>query len=223
MFVPWQDAPSKEVLDKVTLPLEEELSTVRGIDRQTSLSVTGRSIVLLWFKHGTDMDVAYREVRDRVERARNRFPDDIDHVYINKEDASGIPVYVLGVAVDPSVLDSYNLLQNTVILPLERLDGVASVQSEGLVEKEILIELDRERTAAAGLNIYQLAQELGGDNFTLASGTVRDGSRKLLLRSMARYAISRSCRTGGSAWRPGWETSPRSPTSSRRRTSASAP
>ena len=64
---------------------------------------------------------------------------------------------------------------------------MASVEADGLVEKEILIELDRERTAAAGLNIYELAQELGGDNFTMASGTVRDGDRKLLLRSVARY------------------------------------
>jgi len=187
VFVPWQDAPSKEVLDKLTLPLEEELSTVRGIDGQTSLSVTGRSIVFLQFKHGTDMDVAYREVRDRVERARNRFPDDVDRVYVNKHDTSGIPVYILGVAVDPAVVDSYNLLQNGVILPLSRVDGVATVEADGLVEKEILIELDRERTAAAGLNVYELAQELGDDNFTLASGNVRDGSRKLPLRSVARY------------------------------------
>ena len=66
------------------------------------------------------------------------------------------------------------------------------------MEKEILIELDREKTAAAGLNIYELAQELGGDNFTMASGTVRDGSRKLLLRSVARY------RQPGGSWRTGW-------------------
>ena len=58
------------------------------------------------FKQGTDMDVAYREVRDRVERARVRFPDDVDRVYIRKDDASGIPVYMLGVAVDPALHDS---------------------------------------------------------------------------------------------------------------------
>ncbi len=187
VFVPWEDAPSREVLDKLTLPLEEELATVRGISRQTSVSLTGRSRVFLNFKHGTDMDVAYREVRDRVERARARFPDDIDRVYVNKDDASGIPVYVLGVAIDPSVVDSYNLLQNAVILPLSRVDGVATVEADGLVEKEILIELDRERTAAAGINVFALSQELGGDNFTLASGNVREGPRKLLLRSVARY------------------------------------
>jgi HAE1 family hydrophobic/amphiphilic exporter-1 len=187
VFVPWEDAPSKEVLDKLSIPLEEELSTIRGVDDVWTVSRTGRSMAFAKFKHGTDMDVAYREVRDRVERARRVFPEDIDRVYIRKDDASGIPVFVLGVAVDESVTDSYNLIQNEIILPLSRIDGVASVDSDGLVEKEILIELDRERTNSAGLNIYQLGQELGDDNFSMASGNVRDGSKKLLLRSVARF------------------------------------
>ena len=187
VVVPWQDAPAKEVMDKVTLPLEEEISTVRGINRQTSISVTGRGILFISFKHGTDMSVAYREVRDRIERARTRFPDDIDQIYIRKDDPSGIPIHLMGVAIDPDVADPYNLIQNEIFLPLQRVDGVASVSADGLVEKEILIELDRDKTTAAGLNIYDLAQDLGGDNFSMASGTVRDGERKLLLRSVARF------------------------------------
>ena len=50
---------------------------------------------------------------------------------------------------------------------LQRLDGVASVEVNGALEKEIFIELDRERTEAAGLNIYALAQDLGRVNFTM--------------------------------------------------------
>jgi len=185
--IPWEDAPSKEVMDKLSIPLEEELSTVKGLDELFSFAVTGRAITVVRFKHGTNMDIAYREVRDRLERARSGFPDDIDKVFIRKNDASGIPVYVLGVAVEEGIADSYNLVQDEIILPLERVEGVASVEADGLIEKEILIELDREKTNASGLNIYDLAQDLGGDNFTMASGTVRDGSRKLLLRSVARF------------------------------------
>ncbi|UCF68266.1 MAG: efflux RND transporter permease subunit, partial [Acidobacteriota bacterium] len=61
VIVPWQDAPSREVLEKITEPLEEELSTVRGLDRILSYSVTGRSLCFLTFRQSTDMDVAYRE------------------------------------------------------------------------------------------------------------------------------------------------------------------
>lgn len=185
--VPWQNAPTQEVLDKLTLPLEEELSTVHGLDQINSFSALGFARVFLNFKQGTDMDVAYREVRDRVQRARQRFPDDADRVFIRKHDASGIPVCVIGLAIDPSISDRYNLVKREVLQALERIDGVANVRADGLEEKEIIIELDRKKTEGHGLNIYQLAQALGGDNFTMASGHVRDSGRKFLLRSLASY------------------------------------
>ncbi|MCH9649779.1 MAG: efflux RND transporter permease subunit [Deltaproteobacteria bacterium] len=187
VVVPWQDAPSQEVLDKIVIPLEDELSTVAGLAGVNSLSDSGRGMVFLNFKQGTDMDVAYREVRDRVQRARSQLPEDADKVFIRKNDLAGLPVFMIGLAVDPELTDAYSLIQNEVIKPLERVQGIASVDAFGLEEKEILIEVDRQQAEASGLNIYQLAQELQADNFTLASGNVRSGSSKLLLRSVARY------------------------------------
>lgn len=187
VWVPWQNAPTQEVLDKIALPLEEELSTVRGLDNINSISSLGACRVFLRFKQGTDMDVAYREVRDRIQRARLHFPDDVDRVFIRKQDASGIPVCVIGLAMDPSLTDPYNLIKREVLQRIERIDGVANVTADGLEEKEIIIELDRRKTEGHGLNIYQLAQQLGGDNFTMASGNVRDAGKKFMLRSLANY------------------------------------
>jgi HAE1 family hydrophobic/amphiphilic exporter-1 len=111
----------------------------------------------------------------------------VDRVFIYKQDASGIPVCVIGLAVDPSLTDHYNLIKREVLQPLERIDGVAKITADGLEEKEIIIELDRRKTEGHGLNIYQLAQQLGGDNFTMASGSVRESGKKFMLRSLANY------------------------------------
>ncbi|MGD2114252.1 MAG: efflux RND transporter permease subunit [Acidobacteriota bacterium] len=185
--VPWEDAPPQEVVDKIILPLEEEVSTVRGIERVSSYARTGYGGVYLLFKQDTDMDVAYREVRDRVQRARLRMPDDVERVFIRKDDPSGLPIFMVGITVEEDVVDAYNLIEYQIKRPIERIDGVASVDVNGLEEKEILIELDREATASAGLNIYELGQSLSADNFTLASGHVLAGGKKLLLRSVAEY------------------------------------
>lgn len=187
VFVPWRDAPPEEVVEKVVRPLEEELATIGGLSSLDSRANPGIARVWLQFKQGTDMDIAYREVRDRVERARGRLPDDIPRVFIRKHDDTGIPVAFYGLAIDPAVTDSYDLVNDEIVRALERLDGVASVEVQGQMEKEILIELDRERTTSAGLDIYRLAQDLAGDNFTLASGHVDAAGKKLLLRSVARY------------------------------------
>jgi HAE1 family hydrophobic/amphiphilic exporter-1 len=191
---PWQDAPPQEVLDKVVLPLEEELSTVSGLEHVNSYARTGYGQVFLSFKQRTDMDVAYREVRDRIERARAHLPEDLEQVFVFKDDDSSIPVAMVGITIDEALLDPYELIEREIVLPLERVDGVAAVDRNGLVEKEILIELDRQRVEAAGLNIYQVAQDLARDNFALASGSVLVGGKKLLLRSVARYATPSSVR-----------------------------
>ena len=103
--VPWRDAPAQEVLEKIVMPLEDELSTVRGLESLFSFSTTGFGRCFLNFKSGTDMDVAYREVRDRIERARALLPEDADRIYIRKEDESAIPVFVVGLAIDPELTD----------------------------------------------------------------------------------------------------------------------
>jgi hypothetical protein len=52
IYIPWQDSPPREVLEKISEPLEEELSTVRGIDRIVSVSRVGSASVYLSFKQG---------------------------------------------------------------------------------------------------------------------------------------------------------------------------
>ncbi|MGB0581706.1 MAG: efflux RND transporter permease subunit, partial [Limisphaerales bacterium] len=185
--VPWRDAPAQAVLEKITLPLEGEIATVRNIDGLNSWSRNGNGGVFVRFKRGTDMDVAYREVRDRVERARLLFPEDVERTFIYKHDMSGIPLLAIGVVVDTNINDVYNLIQKDIILPLRRIDGVANVRADGLSEKEILIEIDKTLSDAHNVNIYQVGQELGGDNFTMASGNVRDAGKKFLLRSVAAF------------------------------------
>ena len=97
--VPWNAAVPQEVMEKLALPLEEELSTVRGLDSMRSSCSSRGASVYMTFKQGTDMSIAYREVRDRVERAKLRFPDDVERAYVNKMDMSGIPVCMIGVEI----------------------------------------------------------------------------------------------------------------------------
>ena len=120
---------------------------------RSSCSSRGASVYLT-FKQGTDMSIAYREVRDRVERAKLRFPDDVERAYVNKMDMTGIPVCMIGIAYETDG-DLYDLVNKHIIMPLSRIDGVANIDTKGLKEKEIIIEANKDRTEAYGLNIYR--------------------------------------------------------------------
>ena len=189
----WRSGVAQESMEKLGLPMEGELSTVRGIDSMHTTCSQTSARVRLRFKRGTDMDVAYREVRDRMERASLRFPEGVDDYRISKHDGvmSTICRLVIGYSEDS---DHYAVIEKNVIRPLQRIDGVADVDLR-IRQKEIQIEVDKDRAEAYGLSIHRLSRRLRGDNFTLASGTVRDGGRKYLLKSSSTFHTMEELRT----------------------------
>ncbi|HIG28081.1 MAG TPA: efflux RND transporter permease subunit [Verrucomicrobiales bacterium] len=181
----WNSGVAQEAMEKIGLPMEEELSTVRGIESMSSRSSPTAAAVSLRFTRGTEMDVAYREVRDRMERVSLRFPEGVDGYRISKRGGGSATVcrLIIGYNTDS---DHYTVIDKHVLRPLQRIDGVADVNIN-LDRKEILIEIDKKRAEAYGLSINRIARRLRDDNFTLSSGTVRDGGKKYLLKSSSTY------------------------------------
>lgn len=181
----WNVGVPPETLDKIGMPLEEELSTVRGLKHITTDGYKWGARVRMEFKYGTDMDVAYREVRDRVERARTRFPEGTQKPYIRKHQPGSEPVVGFRVSFDPKA-DYYDLINKYIVTPIQRITGVADVEF-WIRQREVRIELDKDQAEAAGINIQQLGGMLRADNFTLASGTVEDGGKKYTLKSASEF------------------------------------
>ncbi len=181
----WNVGVPPETMDKIALPLEEALSTVRGLKHIRTSAYRWGGRVQLEFKYGTDMDVAYREVRDRVERARPSFPEGTEPPYIRKYQPGAEPVVGFRISYDPES-DYYDLINKYVVTPLQRIAGVADVDFR-IYQREIRIEVDKERAEAFGLNIREIGSLLRADNFTLASGTVIDGGKKYTLKSTSQF------------------------------------
>ncbi len=181
----WNVGVPPETMQRISIPLEAELSTVRGIDHITTHGYKWGGRIELRFKHDTDMDVAYREVRDRVARARLRFPEEADKPHIYKHQPGAAPVVRFRIAYDFDS-DYYNIIQKFIVTPLSRIDGVANVDFR-IYERELNIEIDKAKAEAHGINIHQLANRIRNDNFTLASGQVIDGGKKYTLKSTSEF------------------------------------
>tara|TARA_B100001250_G_scaffold206139_1_gene176958 strand:+ start:6856 stop:10002 length:3147 start_codon:yes stop_codon:yes gene_type:complete len=181
----WRSGVPMESMEKIGIPMEEELSTVRGLDSMSTRCSTSSASVDLRFKQGTDMAVAYREVRDRMERARLRFPEGTEKPRIYKRDSDPESIVRMTIGSQKHVPD-YDLINKNVISPLLRIDGVADVEFH-IEKKEIMIEIDKERAESLGLDMDTLARHLRGDNFTLSSGTVIDGGKKYVLKSSSSF------------------------------------
>lgn len=183
--VEYPDATAKDVEEKITLPIEQAVATTPGIQRLQATSTSGSSRVTMIFKSDTSMDVAYREVRDRISRIRSDLPEEVREVAIRKESADSLPVAIYALVWDPDVVDPYGIIERRIKRPLERIDGVGLVNIWGETKEQVYIEVDRALAEAYGIDIFSLVSRLREDNFAMGQGTVRDGTDVYLLRTVA--------------------------------------
>lgn len=185
--VPYPDATAKDVEEKITRPLETAVATTPGIDRITSFSRAGSARVMMSFDADADMDVAYRQVRDRVSRVRSDLPQDVKNVDINKESGANIPLAFYGINWDEDVSNPSEIIERRLARPIERIDGVGVVNVWGGAQPQVFVDVDRALADAAGVQIVDLVQRLNTANFTMASGAVVETDGKYLLRSLASF------------------------------------
>ncbi len=187
IWVSYPNATPIEVERKVTLPIEEALATVSRVKQIQASSDRGGASVTIEFLPGTDMDQVYAEVRDRLDRVRPELPEAVEQVRARHWDANDSPIMWMGVTFDTGIIDPIFLMENYVQPALQRLDGVGQVEVWGDGRPEVLIEIDEDRVRGHGIDLFTVVRNLRSQNFALSGGQVREGGRRLMVRSAGRF------------------------------------
>ncbi len=182
----YSGAGPEEVLELVTKPLEEQLSTITGIDTITSQSSEGSSLILVEFVEGTDLTEGVNDIRDKLELVS--LPDDIDEdpsiIKINF-DSNTFDIGVTSTSMDDATL--YNYVDEDITTFFERIEGVASVDIIGGVETEIQVVLDPERVNQLGISLSSISSALASENQNISVGTIKKGSQDVTLRVAGQF------------------------------------
>jgi len=188
VIAPYPSSSPQEVERLVVRPLEDSLGTINRIDTLSATASADRAQVRITFLDGTDMDMAAVDVRDRVDRARHLLPDDLERVWIRRFQTSDIPIIRFDVSAPWSQVELYDFAENIMLRRLERLDGVAQVEVNGLRLPELQIHLDAARMRSHRIDTRQLTSLLRNSNLNVSAGDVKEGSRKLLVRTVGEFA-----------------------------------
>jgi len=187
VYVPYIDANPKEIEDQIVKPMEGELKTVKNLKRIFSNSSSRGVFFWMEFSQGTNMDLAYSQVSDRIERSRANIPDEIENIYIRRRRDNAEPIIYMGISYDKTVEDPYYVTDKFVKQAIEGIKGVANVELFGIKEKYIQIIIDPDRVKTYNVNLNTLMARLMQDNFSLSSGYVYVGKKKYLLRTKAKF------------------------------------
>jgi HAE1 family hydrophobic/amphiphilic exporter-1 len=184
---PYPSSSPEEVERLVVRPLEDSLSTINGIETLSASASANQARISIRFVDGTDMDMAAVDVRDRVERVRHLLPDDLERMTIRRFQTSDIPVLRFDLSASWPEEQLYDFAERVVQRRLERLEGVAQVDVNGLRTPELQINLDPARMQAHGVDVRQLLGLLRASNVNVSGGDIKEGSRKLLVRSVGEF------------------------------------
>jgi HAE1 family hydrophobic/amphiphilic exporter-1 len=188
IWMPYPGAGPVEVEDQLARPVEEVLRTIPGVHQIVSFSQENSASIEVEFSSTTDMDVAYGEVRDRLERVRPELPSEMDRYRIFRWNSNtDMPVMWIGVQYDPDARDPFFPIEKIAVPRIEGVDGVARVGLYGVVDEAVRIFVDVEKVRGYGVDLGQVIRNLQSDNFTLPAGQVDDGGRTFQLRIDSRF------------------------------------
>jgi len=187
IWVPYRSSSPEEVERLITIPIEDMVSTVGHLKAIRSQSSQNGASISLEFEPNTDMDLMAVEIRDRLDRVRAQLPSDVDRIFIRRWQTTDMPVFLFSVSIKGSREDLYHLVNTVIWRRVQRIDGVANVDVRGVLEKQILVELDQSLMKAHHVDAYRLIQSLRANNINLSGGYVIDGGRKFTLRVIGQF------------------------------------
>jgi len=185
--VPYSSSSPEEVERLITQPIEDLVSTVSNLDNVSSTSSASGANIMVEFKDGTDMDIATMEIRDRIDRAWQYLPDDVEQIRIRHWQSSDMPVFYFSISGDRSKADLVDFVNNTLQPRIERIDGVANVDVWGVDRKQIMVQLNQSLLRAHHIDVYQLIQSIRSNNVNISGGFVYDGGRKFTVRTIGEF------------------------------------
>jgi HAE1 family hydrophobic/amphiphilic exporter-1 len=187
VYVNYPNVGPQEMESIITEPLENALSSVPNLERMTSRSEEGRSIVSLEFGRDADLSEAANDVRAALDRFRDNIPPEAEQPGIWKFDPNSQEIVDISATSSMSLEQLTRTLEREIAQRFEQIPGVGSISVGGGVYREIQVQLRRDRLAAAALTPADVRDAIAGENVQLPGGNVKDGLRNLYVRSVGEY------------------------------------
>src|SRR6185437_12622899 len=173
-------AAPAELESQVTKTIEDGVSGVEGVRHISSSITDGLSVTTIQFALETNTDRALNDVKDAVTRVRANLPQNVNEPLIQRVDVIGLPIVTYAAISPGKTPEQLSYFVDDVVK--RALQGVRNVAH---VEREILVSLDPDRLAAAGLTAVNVSQILRGANVDLAGGRAEIGKNDQAIRTLA--------------------------------------
>ena len=177
----------------VVTTIERAINGVPGMTYMTSVSGNdGTSIIQVYFRVGTDADLAAVNVQNRVTTVLDELPEEVVRAGVVTEKEINSMLLYLNLTADNADMDEkfiYNFADINILPELKRIDGVGFVDIMGAREYSMRVWLKPDRLAVYQISAEEIIQALRNQNVEAAPGKAGESSdrHKQMLQYVFRY------------------------------------
>src|SRR5574344_2014036 len=180
-----ENISARELENTLVQPVRRQLMQVSGLKDIHSEVRDGIGNIYLSFDFGTNTDLAFIEVNEKIDASMNYLPKEAARPKAIKATATDIPVLYLNMTLkgdrpysatnEKEFLDMCNLAENVVKRRIEQLPEVAMADMTGVPGHVLQIVPDKEKLAMTDISIEDIETVLSSNNVEPGSMLVRDG------------------------------------------------
>lgn len=180
-----------EVEQRITYPIENAMAGIPDLELTRSISRYGLSQVTIVFKDGTDIYWARQQINQRIQEAQPELPAQIAPTMSPVSTGLG-EIYQWVLKADPNAKKpdgtaytpmDLREIQDWIVRPqLQRVKGVAEVNTIGGFEKTYVVSPDLNRMQQLNISLEQLQQALAQNNENRGAGYIEDNGQQLTVR-----------------------------------------
>jgi HAE1 family hydrophobic/amphiphilic exporter-1 len=172
-------ATPETMASAVATPLEQQFSTIAGIDSMTSTSSLGSTSITIQFTLSRSIDAAAQDVQAAIAAVQRRLPSDMPAPpSLRKTNPADSPIIWLALSsptLPLSVVDEY--AQTYLAQRISTVEGVAQVTIYGAQKYALRVQLDPSALASRGITLDEVRTSLSSHNVNLPTG-VLDGNHQ---------------------------------------------
>jgi multidrug efflux pump subunit AcrB len=183
--VQYPGASPQEVEQQVLRLLRESMLTLQHLKEVESQAEEEGGRLLLFFDYGTNMDLAFIEANEVIDRLSSQLPRQLPRPQVIRLNTNDVPIARLQVtykeaAAQPTQLSE--MAEKVLKKRIEALPGVALVDINGLYRRSLWIFPKKEKLAAHRIDERLLIESIQENNSELTAISIRDGNYRYYLR-----------------------------------------
>ena len=195
VLIPFPGAASEDVHNLVTVPAEQVISQITGIEHVFSVTRPGMAILTVQFKVGEDRIAALVRLHDTLRANSDWLPRHLGVAdpIVKPKGIDDVPIVTLTLASERADATAASLqrVAHAIEIELKRVPGTREVATVGGPDQVVRVTLDPERMAAHRITVIDVERALRATNASAPAGNLVRGNRTVDVRTGEYFGSAR--------------------------------